>query len=221
MGGKMRIGKHLATIIQGFNPQHYHEPFCGMFSVGKYIKCPVRTANDILPDLILLLKSVQSGWDPPTDIPEKLYKELKNEAPSHLRGFAGFGCSFYGKFFGGFARDPGMRNFAATARDNMLKLAPLIQGVEFKCEPYSEYSGGADVIYCDPPYRGTTDFTDRGFDSDAFWEWARRRSEVVLVSEYEAPSDFMAIWEKPVTVTMKNKTGKGFARIEKLFKRIS
>lgn len=218
MGGKMRIGKQIADVIQQFNPVSYAEPFCGMFSVGKHIVCKQRTASDIHPDLILLLKAVQSGWNPPTNITELIYNQLRTERSSHLRGFVGFGCSFYGKFFGGFARDPSMNDFGTIARNNMLKLAPLIQGVTFLNRSYKDYDGDADVIYCDPPYAGTTDFSERDFNSNEFWDWVRGRREKVFVSEYTAPDDFEVVWEKKVTTTMKDRTGKGCKRVERLFR---
>lgn len=217
MGGKMRIGKQLAAAIQQFNPVRYDEPFCGMFSVGKHIVCQQRTAGDIHPDLILLLKAVQEGWNPPTGITEEQYDQLRMAESTCLRGFVGFGCSFYGKFFGGFARDPSMNDFGWIARNNMLKLAPLIQDVNFRCESYLDYNGDADVIYCDPPYAGTTDFSSGVFNHEEFWDWVRNRQEVTVVSEYTAPEDFRIIWEKAVTTTMKDKTGRGCDRVERLF----
>ena len=219
MGGKMRIGKQLAAVIQTFNPVVYAEPFCGVFSVGKHIVCKRRIAEDIHPDLILLLKAVRNGWNPPTNVTEEQYNQLKTAEPSVLRGFVGFGCSFYGKFFGGFARDPRMGDFGTLARNNMLKLAPVIQDVTFRCQSYLDYDGDADVIYCDPPYKGATNYNNGAFDHEEFWEWVRSRKEIVLVSEYTAPSDFKIIWEKAVTTTMKDKTGKGCARVERLFQK--
>jgi len=219
MGGKMRIGKQLAAVIQTFNPKVYAEPFCGMFSVGKHVAAKRKLASDNQPDLILLLQEVQRGWNPPVNVSEEYYNHLRDAEPSALRGFVGFGCSFYGKFFGGFARDPSMNDFATIARNNMRKLAPMIQGVEFKCASYTDYVGGADVIYCDPPYAGTTDFSSGEFSTEAFWDWVRSCREVVLVSEYTAPGDFKVIWEKQVTTTMKDKTGKGCARVERLFQK--
>lgn len=219
MGGKMRIGKAIAGVIQTYAPKHYHEPFCGMFSVGKHIRA-YRTASDLHPDLILMLKAIRDGWEPPTSITEEQYDQLATEKPSALRGFVGFGCSFYGKFFGGFGRDPKMRDFATLAKENMERLRPLIQGVEFTCEPYWEYPGDADTLYCDPPYQGATDYSVGKFDSSEFWEWVRLQSKrrKVFVSEYVAPEDFEAIWSRPYTTTVKDKTGKGIRTMEKLFK---
>jgi DNA adenine methylase len=219
MGGKERIGKQIAEVIQQINPVHYHEPFCGMFSVGKHIQCEKRTAGDINLDLIMLLGAVRDGWIPPDVITEEQYTELRSSVSSPLRGFAGFGCSFYGKFFGGYARDKQGSNYAAISRRSLLKLAPMIQNVEFRWERYQHV--GADVVYCDPPYSGTTNYSCGGFDNDQFWEWVRATSlgAVVLVSEYTAPPDFTAIWEKPVTTSMRGRDG-GFKRVEKLFRLI-
>jgi len=216
MGGKSRIGKRLAAVIQSFNPVAYDEPFCGMFSVGKHVVAKRRTAGDIHPDLILFLQAVKEGWIPPAGVSEEEYAKLRTKVPSALRGYTGFAYSFYGKFFGGYARADGM-DFGHFARTTTLKMALMIRDVEFRCQTYKEYNGDADVIYCDPPYAGTTDFSHGTFKTDEFWEWVRSRQEIVLVSEYAAPSDFEVIWEQKVTTTMRDKTDRGCQRVEKLF----
>lgn len=48
------------------------------------------------------------------------------------------------------------------------------------------------VIYCDPPYRGTDDYSDKGlnsFDYDRFYDWCCEQKEPVFVSEYWMPED--------------------------------
>jgi len=218
-GGKHRIGKQIANIINSIEAKTYHEPFCGVYSVGRYVKLPYRSGADIHPDLILLLQAVQNDWVGPTEVSEELYNQLKNKEPSVLRGFVGFGCSFGGKFFGGYAKDNTKRNYAYNASSSLVKLAESIKDVDFYQQDYSDYSGDADIIYCDPPYKDTTNFSSGKFNSDQFWDWARNLSGVVLVSEYEAPSDFEAIWKKPVKTDMNSKTGQKINRIEKLFAR--
>lgn len=57
------------------------------------------------------------------------------------------------------------------------------------------------------------------FDHEAFWQWTRDRIDeghLVYVSEYEAPGDFVSVWEKEVNNTLAKNTGakKG---VEKLF----
>ena len=67
---------------------------------------------------------------------------------------------------------------------------------------YSDYAyRDGDVVYCDPPYKNTMGYGIR-FNSDAFWEWARTRSFPVYVSEYQAPEDFVSIWNKEKRVLL-------------------
>jgi DNA adenine methylase len=215
-GGKARIGAALAGVINKLEGS-YWEPFCGMFSVGKHVT-HYRMATDAHLDLILLLRAVQCGWQPPEVVTEEEYNRLKTAKPSPLRAFAGFGCSNSGKFFGGYARESTGRNFAANAASSLDKMRPLIQGVEFCCCEYGVYHPHADIIYCDPPYDGTCGFTVGKFDTSKFWDWAsfKSRASIVLVSEYAAPADFSAIWSKSVNTDMNSASGK-LQRVEKLF----
>jgi DNA adenine methylase len=217
-GGKQRLSKELAAIINGFKPEIYHEPFCGMFSVGSKVTAPIRSGADSQLDLILLLQAVQEGWVGPSELDERAYKTLRTMEPSELRGFAGFGCSHSGKFFGGYARDSVGHNYAAAARASLLKLAPLIQGVRFYQQDYRSCAVPADVIYCDPPYAKTTGYTVGSFDTDEFWAWVKQRAKhsLVLVSEYSGPEWARVIWQKDVKTAMNSDGGK-LQRTEKLF----
>ena len=51
------------------------------------------------------------------------------------------------------------------------------------------------VIYCDIPYKDTKGYSV-DFDHDAFYKWARQQEQVVYVSEYTMPSDWVKIWGK-------------------------
>lgn len=55
------------------------------------------------------------------------------------------------------------------------------------------------IVYCDPPYFGTAEYKDGGFDYQQFWEWVRTRDFPVYVSEYSAPEDFVPVWNKEKT----------------------
>ena len=48
------------------------------------------------------------------------------------------------------------------------------------------------VIYCDIPYKGTDEYIG-GFDHERFYKWARNQKELVLISEYSMPGDFICI----------------------------
>lgn len=58
--------------------------------------------------------------------------------------------------------------------------------------PYTEMEIPENsVIYCDPPYDGTKQYKNGGFNHDRFWQWAEMMSEsnTVFVSEYSTRSD--------------------------------
>jgi DNA adenine methylase len=219
-GGKNRLGKQIAEVINSFSVQSYHEPFCGLYSVGRHVMAPKRSGADTHPDLIHLLQAIQTGWIGPYNITEAQYKELQIAPTSALRGFVGFGCSFGGKFFGGYARDKTGRNYATNAARSLIKLTPQIRNVTFFQQSYFDYVKGDALVYCDPPYKDTTGFSCGDFDPDIFWKWVRWLSQdtIVLVSEYTAPSDFEVIWEKLVRTDMNNACNQKLSRVEKLFK---
>lgn len=104
---------------------------------------------------------------------------------------------------------------------NLSEQIPKIMDVEFLCGDYrnNKYADlkGA-VIYCDPPYQGTTKYATDSFDYDAFWDWCRKMSKdnYVFVSEYNAPDDFECIWSKGVTTSLKVHEHEN--RTEKLFR---
>jgi hypothetical protein len=73
-------------------------------------------------------------------------------------------------------------------------------------------------IYCDPPYANTKKYaTD--FNNERFWDWCREIIETkenikLLISEYNAPDDFVCIWSKGAQNNMGNNT---MSKNEKLF----
>ena len=75
------------------------------------------------------------------------------------------------------------------------------------------------MIYCDIPYRDTTDYKTEKFPYEEFYEWCKllSKNNTVLISEYNMPEDrFECVWEKQVTngLTVTGKQNKG---TEKLF----
>lgn len=77
---------------------------------------------------------------------------------------------------------------------------------------------------CDPPYKGTKTYnTSKNFDHDKFFEWCReqtKRGNVVFVSEYEAPEDFVCVWQQEVksSLSANGVSGGNKVSVEKLFK---
>jgi len=236
-GGKAKIAKELASIINLhiLPGQRYFEPFCGGLNVTALIRTDrVRVAMDLNLDLITLYKAIQKGWEIPGAVTEESYAELKASAgPSAARGFAGFACSFAGKFFGGYARDKRkhgapfadtakrglLRKFADTAKRGLLRKFETLDDAIFMHGSFFDLNVSGDVIYCDPPYRGTTAYKTGPFDSDAFWQKVRdlSKNNLVFVSEYEAPDDFITIWSKEVKTEIRGGSNARLDRVEKLF----
>ena len=227
LGGKSRIAKqigaYLNKVIEDNNIERYIEPFCGACWITKEIEAPIRVACDVHPDLIMMWKELQNGWEPPSIISEELYRELKTAKSSALRAFAGFGCSFGGKFYGGYARDPKSdRNYASNTKNSIMKRAPQLKNVFYKNCSYLEIPKDIKnrLIYCDPPYANTTGYACGTFDSVKFWQWCREMSpnNHVYISEYNAPTDFSIVLEIETRTDLGDKTGKKIKRTEKLFK---
>ena len=45
------------------------------------------------------------------------------------------------------------------------------------------------LIYCDIPYKNTTEYSDGGFDHKSFYDWAEKQREPVIISEYAMPAE--------------------------------
>jgi DNA adenine methylase len=143
---------------------------------------------------------------------------MKGQPASAMRGFVGFGCSFGGKFFGGYARGE-CRNYALESKKSLVKNIELIKKMNFSCIGYDQVKfSDRSLVYCDPPYEGTTKYS-HDFDHEYFWQWARElsKSHIVLISEYSAPSDFTRVWESSHTVSIRTSQGAAVRR-EGIFK---
>ena len=180
-------------------------------------------------ELIDLWKAMQNGWLPPTELSEEDYQwlRLNPEAPGHLRAYAGFGCSFAGKYFGGYARCKRGDNYPQAAHNGLLSKMACMRHATFLCVDYKSLNipDGA-VVYCDPPYADTTKFNGSvAFNSGEFWPWVRELSNrcFVFVSEYKAPHDFDVVLEVKTALEMRSggsrSTGVGVRepRVERLF----
>jgi len=224
MGSKRRISKHILPIIlKKRKPlQWYVEPFVGGANMIDKVKGP-RIGFDKNPYLISLLREIREGWVPFDELPEDEYQRVKKNNKAykpHIVGYIGICCSFGAKWFGGYCRShKEKRNYIEEAKRNVLNQAPSLKGCLFNCRHYNEieFPGKNCLIYCDPTYRGTTKYKD-DFNHEEFWEWCRiktKEGHSVFISEYEAPEDFICVWEKEQTTTVNN--GEYKKAIEKLF----
>jgi len=198
-GGKARNAKEIADYINrviGTFP--YLEPFCGALSVGCKVNAEYKTMSDVDEYMISMWRAVQNGWQPPIDVSEETYKTIRKTPgayPKEMVAFVSHSCSFAGAYWGGYARDKkGKTNFALTGFKGVMKKKPFLKRMNFFECSYTHWANVKDaVIYCDPPYRDTTQKyrvnKKDGFDSDAFWEqvklWAC--NNIVFISELSAP----------------------------------
>lgn len=193
LGSKSAIAKQLLEIMLPFRQgRAWVEPFVGGANMIDKLE-GLRIGNDANAELISLWRALQSGWIPPEAISREEYASIKANQkgyPPELVCFVGLLCSFGGKWFGGYAANAKGDNYAAGGKRALLAQLPRIKDVVFTCSQYSsnDFSGFSALIYCDPPYEGTTAYKMH-FDSASFWQWVREQSinNPVFVSEYKAP----------------------------------
>ena len=238
LGGKQRLGKHLAPFLKMLIKKlpkcnGYMEPFCGSCGVLKNMTdlFPLINkivANDYHPDLIQMWKEVKAGtFVYPPSISEEEYLAAKAlPSPSAHKSFVGFGMSFGGRFFGAYAHkyiNAKKEDFCKEMVNSLNRTAPLIKDVEFTHMDYRDFVTDETegmFIYCDPPYaytkypikyRRDVKHYDT-FDIPLFWENVRKWSQknVVVVSEVVAPPDFKEIWnmDRYRSACQSAKTGK-------------
>ena len=229
MGSKSRLVKDLKPIIEKYikenNIDTYIEPFVGGANMIKEIECKNKIGYDLNNYLIALLNAIKDGKEFSSEITKEKYldiKENKDKYEDWYVGLVGICGSFKGKWFGGLAHitktKKGIRNYFDEAIKNVNKDRQKMNDITFVTEDYKNLEFENVLIYCDPPYKGTTDYSfKKGFDHDKFWEWARKMSKnnIVLISEYDAPEDFECIFEKPIKTNLSSV--KSFNSCEKLF----
>lgn len=146
---------------------------------------------------------MREGWEPPDTVTKEQYVEIKKRKnpDDPLTAFVGFGCSFGGKWFGGFAsgmKKGGYRSYAAESKNALLRKMQRCRDVEFKaCSYHLLKIKERSVIYCDPPFEGTTSYGRHSyFNSNMFYDWCKRlhkEGHIVVLSEYNAPDYFKCV----------------------------
>ena len=140
-GGKSRIAQPIAKIITTVagGERCFVSLFCGSCAVESKVQGFTRKIlNDRHQYLIALLRGVQNGYELPESITAEQYqyiREHKDEDPA-LAGFVGFGCSFGGKWFGGYARNATGTNYALQSKRSLLKDMATLQDASFVCNDY-------------------------------------------------------------------------------------
>ncbi len=206
LGGKSKIAKQIAAVVAPKGP--WWEPFCGGLAVSvELAKFGPGVVSDVCEPLISMYSAIRAGWNPPRNVTIEQYNAAKSLPDTDpLKGFLGFGGSFGGKWFGGYAKGGGRNHQDESARAVERDVAALA-GCEivlasfFDVRPEdSDSDSRPEVIYCDPPYAETTGYSGVGaFDSPLFWDYCRRWATTgvrVFVSEYACPVPCDLVWSR-------------------------
>lgn len=180
------------------------EPFCGglWVSAELYALQGPLIISDAHAPLINLWKAVSNGWAPPEIITENDYKAAKllpDEDP--LKAFCGFGMSFGGKWFGGYARSN--QDYLRLSTNNIERRRKFLGNCYISCIDFltvEPFECPDLFIYCDPPYEGTTGYAGTPtFDHDLFLarclQWRMLGAEV-FISEYNCRIPHEIVWER-------------------------
>ena len=226
----------LQDIIERYDVEQYVEPFVGGFNIIDKIECDYRLGNDIDP---LVCNLVEACRERPqlldtlkTPTREEYYDVRDNPekyAPWYRAAillFASYNARVYGGCYGATAKtkDGKERNYFEEAKANFKRQLPSLRNVLIGCCDYRDLRFPIHktvLIYCDPPYADSIGY-GKEFDTAAFWEWCRRQSEaghIVIVSEYNAPDDFVCIWERDTKTHLNNR--EKHDRKERLFAHIA
>lgn len=223
VGSKERHCKDILPIILDGHEGLFVEPFLGGASVLSKVSGP-RLGSDVNPHVVALWTAIRDGWIPPVEVSESEYSDAKKgQKIDAYTAFVGFGCSFAGKWFGGYARGKDAkgidRNYADESSRAAIKKAKGLAGAEIIHCGYKDLSiPDGSTVYCDPPYDGTQGYATGQFDHKEFWMWAdelNSRGCRVFVSEYVAPDGWLCVWSKEVNNTLDKNTGakKGVERL--------
>jgi DNA adenine methylase len=227
MGSKNRIANKILPIILKHRKsnQWYVEPFVGGANLIDKV-----SGNRIGADYnIYVIEALKLIRDRLNEIPknntetnEEIYYQMKNSDDIGMKGYYGFQLSYAGKWFGGWRRDHANkgRDYIAEGYRNSVKQSVKLQNVKLIHSNYLDLEIPENsIIYCDPPYENTTGYKNINFNNNEFWEWCiskTNENHMVYISEYNAPYDFISIWERELLSSLTKDTGakKG---IEKLF----
>ena len=233
MGSKSRIAKYIVPIIQSFIDKSgyttYYEPFVGGANVIDKIKCPNRVGFDANRYLIALLNHVKYEGLLADKVTKEEYDRVRDfyngkgeeKFSDWYVGNVGFLASYNGRFFDGGYAKPGYertknglryRDYYQECKRNLDEQAPNLRDITFLVADINDWDwNGLDnfqnaVFYFDPPYKGTKQYgVSKDFDYDRFYDICRKlsRDNIVIVSEENMPDDFVEIWHKPISRSIK------------------
>ena len=212
LGGKSRIAAQLvAAMSPWLRGRAFWDPFCGGLSMSRALAAHgPGLVSDVNQALITLYTEVRNGWRPPTAVSRETYRAARYLPDTDpLKAFCGFGVSFGGKWFGGYASNSAGRDYVGLSRAAVLDDVAALESCTLACINFLEVTPREveRVLYLDPPYAGTTAYGAPAvgeFDHARFYtrvrEWARYTD--VFVSEYSMPfGDVVLELSAPVEVS--------------------
>ena len=228
MGGKMRQGKKIAEFVARLSRIDitYYEPFCGAMGSAHQVlahrdfKAKGSVLSDASEPVVNMWKLLVDGWEPPDVVSEELYQAVRqrNDYSDPMTAYCGFGMSFGGKWWGGYARNGIGTDYALNLqRSALLKASVLLKASALlKACDYLEVIDQGQLFYLDPPYANRTkphNYAGK-FDHETFWNHCRRlvhNDNVVLATEFVAPDDFVPVhnWGDTVVRHHASKGGDG------------
>lgn len=233
-GSKFKMRKVLKNTIEPLIKSNtiYFEPFMGGCNSLAYINAPLKMGYDINKYVVALWRGLKDGtFKVPQALTEEEYYDVKKDWQEHggkysdaYIGYISMCCSYGSGFWNGYAKYNPKKNedHIKEAYNGIMKQLDNFVGMDrtyFYNASYEDFDGDSQdhyFIYCDPPYQGTKRYED-DFNTDKFWEWCRKMIDyghTVLVSEYQAPDDFIEIWSKEMQDGMGDSSKK---KVEKMF----
>jgi DNA adenine methylase len=220
LGSKARHAAEIISITCANRRENqiYIEPFVGGGNViNKVPQGAGRIANDKNYGMVALLDALGNhDWTPPEKMTQSEWKKIMKggirESDDLLQkalfAFAATGPTFGSMWCGQWAKDyEGMEGTRyRQARDAALKDAPGLKGIKFFSDSFDKLEiPDGSLVYCDPPYAGTTGYSgavrtikaddktsSNEWRADIFWRWADKlaleKGCSVFVSEYKGPS---------------------------------
>lgn len=235
LGGKARLARRLseAMLADTDTRTDYVEPFMGGASVLAAMAPHFERvlAADINPLPVVYWRAVAQGWLPSDTVTYDDWVTLRAAAAAGTVSpdiaHAAFNASFGGKEWGGYARGTSPTgtpyNHPAESRRRAARLAPALVGVSFRVADYRDvFAATPDgaVVYCDPPYRGTTAYRTDPIDADEFDAACRALASraTVYVSEYSVDTPAEVVWSRDRAVHVAGGAQTRARTTEKLFR---
>ena len=240
-GSKNRLAKYIIPILNKLIKENNCEIFidacCGGANIIANTKYPIicnkKYGFDNNKYLIALFDKIKFDNLEYIHIDENEYKKVKqdfllgnNTYEDWYYGYVGFLFSYGGLFWGVYARGTDAkgnpRNMGRERYNNLINQKEALKDTIFTIQNIFDINldklNKNMLIYIDPPYKDTKQYNKQKFDTEKFWNLVREMLKrcIVVVSEYEAPNDFITIWEKEIVQNI-NKRLDTNTQLEKLF----